>query len=167
MNFFSIVKTPTTLTAKVLNSYVTRVRYLYIKSDFSLQYTYCNKIQQNSINLTFTTEQKMNYWIFQVIRWYPHWHRILKLIVCYCSHTFHLEISICWFRAIRVIYCVFAVFKANEADRVWDKGSNYTTMVDIVSQSWRPFWTDLWDLPVSLTKLLASKKQNLRSWNYS
>jgi hypothetical protein len=81
-DFFSFVKTPTTLTDKVLNSYVTRVRCLYIKSDFSLQYTtYCNKIWQNSTNVTFTTGQKLNYWIFQIIRWYLHRHRILQVIV--------------------------------------------------------------------------------------
>jgi hypothetical protein len=55
---------------------------LYMKSDFSLHYTtYCNKIQQNSMNRTFTTGQKLNYWIFQIIRWYLHQHRILQVIV--------------------------------------------------------------------------------------
>jgi hypothetical protein len=52
---------------------------------------------------------------------------------------FYLEISICWFRAIRVMYRVFAVFKFEEADRERDKVSKDATMVDVVSQSWRPF----------------------------
>jgi len=31
----------------------------------------------------------------------------------------------------------------------------------------RPFWTWLWDLPVSLMQLFYGKKQNFRSWDYS
>jgi len=90
-----------------------------------------------------------------------------KELFCYCSHTWtvqlirgvDLEIPICCFKTIGAMYHVFAVFKAEEADRVWDKGSKDATMVDVVCQSWRPFWIGPWNLPVSLTKLLVGKNK--------
>ena len=57
------------------------------------------------------------YWIFQIIRRYLYWTKLLKVIFCYCSYTwavqlirrvFYLDISfICSFRVISVLFCVF------------------------------------------------------------
>ena len=59
----------------------------------------------------------------------------------YCSYTsagqlirgvFHLDISLlCWFRVIRVLFCVFLSLIVEEADRVWDKKSEDTTTLDV------------------------------------
>jgi hypothetical protein len=45
-----------------------------------------------------------------------------------------LDISyICWFRVIRVLFCVFGVFIVEEVDGVEAKGSGDTTMVDVLT----------------------------------
>jgi hypothetical protein len=52
------------------------------------------------------------------------------------KRVFHLDISfLCWFRGIRVLFCVSGVLIAAEFDGVGDKWSVDTTAVDVQVQA--------------------------------
>jgi hypothetical protein len=44
---------------------------------------------------------------------------------------FHLDSSLCWFRIIRVLFCVLWVFVAENVDGLEEKVSGDTTTVDL------------------------------------
>jgi hypothetical protein len=97
-------------------------------------------------------------------------------LLCYCSYTgateliravFHLDIPfICWFRAYRVLLCVFwsihiwrSWWSRRQQVRRWHNGWCTDT---VGRRSERPS-----DLPVSTTTLFSGVKQNFWPWDYS
>jgi hypothetical protein len=110
------------------------------------------------------TRQVPNCQIFWIFRGYLWKYEFLQLIICYCSSTrtvqlisrvFHLGISfVCRFRVIRIIFCVFWRFRAEEVNGMRAKVSGDTTVVD----ARRPFWTSPWDQPIVFMMLFSGIK---------
>jgi len=100
----------------------------------------------------------------------------IRVILCSYSNTwavnliravFHLDVSSCWSRVIKA-FCVLWSFRT--CRHWWSRGQGLKELPHwwTYRYSWRPLWTCLSDLRVSLTQLFFNgKKQNFRSWDYS
>lgn len=111
-------------------------------------------------------------WISHIIRWYLYWPQFhagnfvypniwaVNLII----GVFHLDVSSSWSRVIWAFFCVFWSF--HSCRHWWSGGQGLQDIPhwSTYRHSWRPFWTCLCDLPVSLTQLsfmVKSKTSNL------
>lgn len=91
----------------------------------------------------------------------------VQVFFCYYSNTwaahlirgvFHLDVSSCWSRVIRAFFCV--LWSTHSYRHWWSRGQGLKEMPhwSTYRYSWRPFWTCLWDLPVSLMQLFLMVK---------
>ena len=90
---------------------------------------------------------------------------LLPLYLGYITkqRSMHVVISfICWFRVIRVLFCVFwSLHSWRRWSRKW--GSGDIAMVDI-----QTFQRAIFEcIPVSLLTLFSGKEHNSQSWDYS
>jgi hypothetical protein len=73
---------------------------------------------------------------------------------------------ICWFRVIRVLFCVSWIFIAEEVDRVTYKGSGDTTTFD-VQTLFEAFLNMSLRCACFIDALFPWNKQNFHSWDYA
>jgi len=119
------------------------------------------------------TGQVLDYWTFNIIRQNMYQRKFLQVIFCYRLHTwaaqlirgvFHLNISICCFRVIWVLF--YAFWSLHTTTSRWGRRQGVRryhncwsadTLGGLLNMSLRSV--------VSWTKLSSDKNQNFQSWD--